>query len=104
MKQMKLKMDKAKDPASIYDVVPEANKDADKDTLNSSREDDDEVEGKDKNQHTGSLGTEESDTEDVYHNRKQFKLVDTPFPETMVKAQGVNRLRWDFIIIFLAIY
>lgn len=30
--------------------------------------------------------------------------MEIPFPPNMVKAQGVNRLRWDFIIIFLAVY
>ena len=35
---------------------------------------------------------------------KQFKLMDVRFPSLMVKAQGVNRLRWDLIIISLAVY
>lgn len=36
--------------------------------------------------------------------RKQFRLVEISFPPTIIKAQGINRLRWDFVIITLAVY
>jgi hypothetical protein len=36
--------------------------------------------------------------------RKQYRLVEINFPSTIIKAQGINRLRWDFVIITLAVY
>jgi len=38
------------------------------------------------------------------HNLKQFRLVEINFPSNIIKAQGINRLRWDLTIIILAIY
>ena len=37
-------------------------------------------------------------------SRRMFRLVEINFPSTIIKAQGVNRLRWDLMIISLAVY
>jgi hypothetical protein len=34
----------------------------------------------------------------------QFKLMEIQVPPNMIKAQGANRLRWDLMIIVLAVY
>ena len=36
--------------------------------------------------------------------KKKYKLVNFEFPQTLLKQHSVNRLRWDFFIIFLAVY
>ena len=36
--------------------------------------------------------------------RKQYRLIPIRYPPSIVKAQGINRLRWDFVIITLAVY
>lgn len=40
----------------------------------------------------------------LLRGRKQYRLVEISFPATIIKAQGINRLRWDFVIITLAVY
>jgi hypothetical protein len=52
----------------------------------------------------GMLSDDEKNYVQFGKTKQQFKLMEIPFPPNMVKAQGVNRLRWDFIIIFLAVY
>ena len=36
--------------------------------------------------------------------KKEYKLQEAVFPNTMIKAQGKNRLQWDLLIIVLSIY
>ena len=36
--------------------------------------------------------------------RKEFKLVDVKFPETLIKSQSTSKLYWDFLVIIFSVY
>ena len=36
--------------------------------------------------------------------RKEFKLVDVKFPETLIKSQSTSKLYWDFLVIIFSVF